>query len=147
MNLYYFQKENPAYIYWWLAESYPIDGNEIASRLFWKFFHTRWKILFHVRWDWSNERWDSNEPQRTWKTWKIRKNSKLHFGWRGPLLTIPCQLSSCWPSWMVAIAACSPPYEVRLKWTSSLGGQGWGQIGAGQGLYLVPLPLSCTPSP
>ena len=43
-----------------------IDGNRVASWLFWEFFHTRWKILFlcggkHARWDWTNMRWDWNE--------------------------------------------------------------------------------------
>ena len=52
-------------IYWWLVESYLIDGNGVALWLFWEFFHTRWKILFsrggeQVRWDWTHARWDWN---------------------------------------------------------------------------------------
>ena len=48
----------------WLVECL-IGGNGVASRLFWQFFHARWKILFlcgvqsgfnPVRWDWMNLR-------------------------------------------------------------------------------------------
>ena len=70
---------------WWLVESYLIDGNNVASQLFWEFFHTRWKILFYVRWDWAHKRWDWNKH---WKMWKTQKNSKFLFGWRGDLVII-----------------------------------------------------------
>ena len=44
--------------YWWLVESYLIDGIGIVSWLFGEFFHARWNILFsrggeYARWDWT----------------------------------------------------------------------------------------------
>ena len=74
-------------VYWWLIESYLIDGIGVALQLFWEFFHMRWKILFshggkHVRWDWTHARWDWNEHLKT------RKTPKILFGWRGHLVII-----------------------------------------------------------
>ena len=43
--------------FWWLVESYLIDGNGVASWLFWEFFHAWWKILFsHGEGHWRNLR-------------------------------------------------------------------------------------------
>ena len=58
----------------WLVERYLIDGNGVASQLFWKLFHTRWEILFSwggdacevastcARWDWDeHQKWTLGE--------------------------------------------------------------------------------------
>ena len=65
---------------WWLVESYLIDGNGVASWLFWEFLHATLNVLFshegeHSRRDWTQERWDWNEP---WKQKVGRGRLDLH---------------------------------------------------------------------
>ena len=57
--------------YWWLVESYLIDGIGVVSWLFGEFFHVRWKILFshggeHTRWDWNE--WGEKSLENSGKT-------------------------------------------------------------------------------
>ena len=54
--------------FWWLLESYLIDGIGVVSWLFWEYYF----CMEHARWDWTHARWDWNEHQKTRNLEKLK---------------------------------------------------------------------------
>ena len=64
----------------------------VFSEYYGNLVHVRWKILFHMRWDWTHANWHWKQRQKT---------QKLRTSQNASLTTV--ELSSYQPSWMAAI--------------------------------------------